>query len=128
MVPGKRCEPCFASKWSAISGLTVSVIALASPGERSASVATWVGAGYDSILVCIDCISLYLLLSVFSAVINHSVYWYESLANKRGYPTNIKDLSIANKQIQVYLIEDMTSYSNNSTMLNLMYDGRRTFQ
>jgi hypothetical protein len=36
------------------------------------------------------------------------VYWYESLANKRGYSTKIKDLSIKKyKQILWDKIEDM---------------------
>ena len=36
------------------------------------------------------------------------IYWYESLANKRGYSTKIKDLSIKKyKQILWDKIEDM---------------------
>jgi hypothetical protein len=36
------------------------------------------------------------------------VYWYESLANKRGYSTKIKDLSVSKcKQILWDKIEDM---------------------
>jgi hypothetical protein len=36
------------------------------------------------------------------------VYWYESLANKRGYSTKVKDLSVKKyKQILWDKIEDM---------------------
>src|ERR671922_2137547 len=41
------------------------------------------------------------------------VYWYESLANKRGYSTKIKDLSVRNyKQIFWDKIEDMIEISD----------------
>ncbi|MFY9870384.1 MAG: hypothetical protein WAK17_11740, partial [Candidatus Nitrosopolaris sp.] len=37
-----------------------------------------------------------------------TVYWYESLANSRGYSTNIKDISISKyKNILLNKIEDM---------------------
>ena len=39
-----------------------------------------------------------------------TVYWYESLANSRGYSTNIKDISICKyKNILWNKIEDMLS-------------------
>jgi hypothetical protein len=39
-----------------------------------------------------------------------TVYWYESLANRRGYSTNIKDLSVSKyNSILLDKIEDMLS-------------------
>jgi hypothetical protein len=41
------------------------------------------------------------------------VYWYESLANKRGYSTKVKDLSVRKyKQILWDKIEDMLEITN----------------
>jgi hypothetical protein len=54
------------------------------------------------------------------------VYWYESLANKRGYSTKIKDLSIKKyKQILWDKIEDMleiASYNVAKFKQDLLYE------
>jgi hypothetical protein len=55
------------------------------------------------------------------------VYWYESLANKRGYSTKIKDLSIKKyKQILWDKIEDMieiADYDVTKTKQDLLCEG-----
>lgn len=55
------------------------------------------------------------------------VYWYESSANKEGYSTNIKDLSI-NKYKNVLLnkIEDMLTIAvyNIDKIKMLIYDNK----
>jgi len=54
------------------------------------------------------------------------VYWYESLADKRGYSTKIKDLSISKyKQILWNKIEDMleiADYNVAKIKRNLLYE------
>ena len=54
------------------------------------------------------------------------VYWYESLANKRGYSTQIKDLSIKKyKQILWSKIEDMleiAGYELGKIKQDLLYE------
>jgi hypothetical protein len=54
------------------------------------------------------------------------VYWYESLANKRGYSTKIKDLSIKKyKQILWDKIEDMleiAGYDITKMKQDLLYE------
>ncbi|HET6799664.1 MAG TPA: hypothetical protein VFH25_03800, partial [Nitrososphaeraceae archaeon] len=54
------------------------------------------------------------------------VYWYESLANKRGYSTKIKDLSIKKyKQILWNKIEDMleiAGYEVGKIKQDLLYE------
>jgi hypothetical protein len=54
------------------------------------------------------------------------VYWYESLANKRGYSTKIKDLSIKKyKQILWDKIEDMleiAGYNITKMKQDLLYE------
>jgi hypothetical protein len=53
-------------------------------------------------------------------------YWYESLSNKRGYSTKIKDLSIKKyKQILWNKIEDMleiTGYEVGKIKQDLLYE------
>ena len=55
------------------------------------------------------------------------VYWYESLANKRGYSTKIKDLSIKKyKQILWDKVEDMleiAGYDVTKIKQDLLYEG-----
>jgi DNA polymerase elongation subunit (family B) len=54
------------------------------------------------------------------------VYWYESLANKRGYSTKIKDLSIKKyKQILLNKIEDIleiAGYNVTEVKKDLLYE------
>jgi hypothetical protein len=54
------------------------------------------------------------------------VYWYESLANKRGYSTKVKDLSIKKyKQILWDKIEDMleiAGYNVTKMKQDLLYE------
>jgi hypothetical protein len=56
-----------------------------------------------------------------------TVYWYESLANKEGYSTNIKDLSISKyKNVLLNKIEDMltiTGYNIDKIKL-VIYDNK----
>jgi hypothetical protein len=56
------------------------------------------------------------------------VYWYESLANKRGYSTKIKDLSVKKyKQILWDKIEDMleiTGYNIAKIKQDLLYEDK----
>jgi hypothetical protein len=58
-----------------------------------------------------------------------TVYWYESLANRRGYSTNIKDLSISKyKNILFDKIEDMLSIAgyNIDKIKELIYGNKYT--
>jgi hypothetical protein len=54
------------------------------------------------------------------------VYWYESLANKRGYSTKTKDLSVSKyKQILWDKIEDMleiAGYKFDEIKQDLLYE------
>jgi hypothetical protein len=56
------------------------------------------------------------------------VYWYESLANKRGYSTKIKDISIKKyKQILWDKIKDIlsiTGYDTAEVEQVLLYDNK----
>lgn len=58
-----------------------------------------------------------------------TVYWYECLANKKGYSTNIKDLSISKyKSILLDKIEDMLSIAgyNIDKIKELVYGNKCT--
>ena len=54
------------------------------------------------------------------------VYWYESLSNKRGYSTKVKDLSVIKyKQLLWDKIEDMleiAGYNNTAMQQKLTID------
>ena len=55
------------------------------------------------------------------------VYWYESSANKEGYSTNIKDLSISKyKNVLLNKIEDMLTITgyNIDKIKMLIYDNK----
>src|SRR5215213_7246279 len=57
------------------------------------------------------------------------VYWYESLANKRGYSFKVKDLSIKKyKEILWNKIMDIVVIAGNSTEIeqNLLYEDERS--
>jgi hypothetical protein len=56
-----------------------------------------------------------------------TVYWYESLANSRGYSINIKDISISKyKNILFDKIKDMLSITgyDTDTIKRLIYENQ----